>query len=493
MGKVLISWIATNHDFMKKNLDGEQLLTDTLFNEDGPHFNLYKDFGNDFDIHYLLSQHKENENHDNRLKKFAGVLSDRYKKRVVLMFMDIDDIFSVGTIKGKVEELIKYKLEDVEVEVFMNPGTPAMQIAWYLLGSEMANRKTLSFFRRREKRFIQDGVLPPKELVKFDVSKYPLVTNVRDNYKYGTVKKVKEPFITESIENVYKLANSLASNNSTTVLIEGESGTGKRHLANYIHNKSNRKHQSFVVINCIEFTEDQLEKKLLGYIKEAFLGANKDTKSVFEQSRGGTVVINEVEVLTARLQSILLRIIEEKELYPIGSDRRTVLDIRIIVTSSKNLWQLCNEGKFRRDLYYSITIAELKILPFRGYKQKERKKWIQFFLETSYTKLDKRYLENLSKEVWNFLLGYSFSGNLREVQNVIETFYVFCENEVTLSDIPQWMLRDNSAKSLKLDSIVKEHVKRVVVFCDGNFSEASKILDIDRATVRKYMNKTAAR
>lgn len=486
MKKVLVSWIATNHDFLRKNNDGEIVQTETSYNEEGPHFSLYKDFGDDIDIHYLLCQDLE-DRLDKKWSKFAGTLRNQFNKQVILKFMGVDDVFSVGTIKGKIEQLVKFQLKDMDVEVFMNPGTPAMQTAWYLLGSELADRKNLTFFRRRERRFTEDGGIPPKEIAEFEVSKYPKITNIRDNYRNGRVRSKHKNLITSSTKEIYTRALQLASNNNTPVLIIGDIGTGKNHLANYIHSNSNRKNQSLVTINCAAYREDVLENTLLGVEKGAFSGATILKTGIFEQTKGGTIILKEVDTLSLRMQAVLYEIINEKAIYRVGSHRKISIDVRLILTTTKKLWNLAEQGVFRWDLYNRLSIAEFSLPTLFQIKKAERKQWIDYFMESTYTKLETRYIEKIETSVQNFLLSYPFYGNLRELQNVIETFYTFCEDKITKKDIPLRMLEKNIQASLKLDDVIKEHVRKVHAFCEGNISETAKLVGRDRATVRNNL------
>lgn len=484
MKKILISWIATNHDFLQRNAQGEMVRSETQFNEEGPHFSLYRDFPN-FDAHYLLSQNSENGN-NTKWNFLASTLKNRFKKEVILKFMDIDDILSVGTIKGKVDTFLQTLPDDCDIEIFMNPGTPAMQTAWYLIGSEMQSSKNIKFFKRRESRYIKGNGIPEKEYVAFDGSEFARIVNIRDiTSKKETI--YKKPFITPSLQDSYIKALQVAGNDRTTVLIQGETGTGKEYLARYIHEESNRKNRPYITINCASFNGELLESRLFGYVKGAFTGADRTTKGAFEDAQGGTIFLDEIGDISQRMQVTLLRVLEEKEISKIGSTDTVPLDVRIVTATNKDLWQMVRDGKFRDDLYHRLAIAEIELPAFRSFPMKERRAWIEHFLETLYTTLEKRYLSKVSKEVWDFLLSYPFHGNIRELRNTIETFYTFCDQEIQYKDIPKRMLRMQELYPMQLDMVIKEHIEKVVDFCDGNLSMAANLLGKDRGTVRKYL------
>jgi len=488
MKKILVSWIATNHDFLKRDELGEMKFTDKTFNEDGPHFSLYKDFGDDFDIHYLLCQDDEN-NSSVKWSKLAGSLRHRFKKQVILKFMSIDDVFSVGTIKGKVEDFIKYQLKDMDVEVFISPGTPAMQTAWYLLASELSNRTNLTFFKRRERKFMRNNSTPKKEIIRFEKSKYANYSNIRDNFRNESEYSISNTLITKSLKNVYERGFKLAGNNNTTVLISGNFGVGKTHLARYIHENSNRKNRNLITINCSSYNEEILQGILFGIEPGAFNGATKLKTGVFEQCKGGTLLLKEINILPLRIQAKLCEVLINKKISRLGSFKEIGIDVRVIATSTENLKNHCENGFFRWDLYYRLSIAELKLLPFFSMDKNERKDWVNYFLETTYTKLETRFISKIDKDVWIFLLDQPFKRNILELSNLIETLYTFCDDKISMTDIFKSYDESQNLDSIILEEIIINHIKKVVNFCGGNISEASRKLGIDRATVKKYIKK----
>jgi transcriptional regulator of acetoin/glycerol metabolism len=485
MKKILVSWIATGHDFLRP----EKNSTEFNVNEDGPHFSLYKDFGHEFDIHYLLSQYEENENLEAELKarRLAGKLRNEFGKQVQLRYMGISDVLSIGIIKNKIEELVKFQLRDMDVQVFVSPGTPSMQTAWYLLGCDLFRRNNIFFFRRRQRSFIKGGDIPPKEIIKFDVSKYAGVTNIRDNQTSGKQTNSNKPFITDSYQEAYTKAIHLAGNDKTTILIKGDSGVGKIFLAKYIHRESNRKSKTFTKINCGAYREEVLENKLFGYEKGAFTNATQLTTGLFEQAKGGTVVLEDIDKLSTRLQIRIASVLNQKVFPRRGANRDIEFDIRLIATTTKDLYILRDQGFFSKELHYKLAIAELNLPSFIELSRKERKAWVLHFMETTYTKLECDYIEHISKEAWDFILGYHFLGNLKEVANMVEVFYTFCEKQVTLDDIPKQMIRDDKESVLQLEAVIKKHIQFVTDNCKGNISQSAEYLGVSRNTVRKYL------
>lgn len=485
MSKVLVSWVATKQDFINSNENSNKI----TLNENGPHLSLYKEFGNDFDIHYLLSQHYENENSEitNRLNILVSKLRHTFQKQVQLIYMDIDDVLSIGTIKNKIDDLIKFKLKEFNVEVFISPGTPSMQTAWYLLGCELYHRSNITFFRRREQNYNLEGIISPKEIIHFNSSNLTNVVNIRDNSYKGLNTKFHNPFISLSYETVYTNALLLASNNKTTILIQGDEGTGKNFLASYIHYKSNRANKPLVKVNCGAYQNDELEKILFGYEKGAFSNATQLKTGALEQAKGGTLVLEEIDLLPTYLQKRLNNILGSNKIKRIGAVNEIELDIRLIVTTTKDLWNIQNLNLFQRDLYFRLAIADLKLPSFSEMNISERKNWINYFMETTYTKLEQPYISKITEDTWDFLLNYPFLGNLKEVENLVETFYTFCKEKVTFKDIPKHMIRSNEESNLLLETFIKKHIQEVVNRCSGNITQASKFLGTSRVTVSKYL------
>jgi transcriptional regulator with PAS, ATPase and Fis domain len=233
-----------------------------------------------------------------------------------------------------------------------------------------------------------------------------------------------------------KLSKKVAKSD-LTVLITGESGTGKELFAQSIHNASLRKNGPFVAINCAAVPESLLESELFGYESGAFTGARKEGKAgLFEQANMGTIFLDEIGDMPLTLQARLLRVLQERQVMRIGSDRLINVDIRIIAATNKNLIKMIEKGQFREDLFYRINVLPINIPPVR-----ERKEDI--------IPLIKCYMERkkdikLSDEVVEVLMNYSWPGNIREIQNVASYINIMSNNEeVLLSDLPYYLINYN--------------------------------------------------
>ena len=216
-----------------------------------------------------------------------------------------------------------------------------------------------------------------------------------------------------------------------TVMLTGASGSGKEIISRYIHNNSKRKNKKFVAINCAAIPDNMLESTLFGYEKGAFTGALQKYQGKFEEAQNSTLLLDEITEMDLRLQTKLLRVLQEKEVEPIGSKKTIKLDVRIIATSNRNLKEYVKQGKFREDLYYRLNVLPLKISPLN-----QRKDDILPLCEFILSQKNKTKKINIEQKAKDFLKNYSWPGNIRELENVIIRALALCQtNTITLSDL----------------------------------------------------------
>jgi len=241
------------------------------------------------------------------------------------------------------------------------------------------------------------------------------------------------------LEKIKKIANT-----PTNVLLLGETGTGKELFARAIHEASYRKKKPFVAINCASLPENLLESELFGFIKGAFTGATSDKKGLLEIADGGTVFLDEIGDLPLSLQAKLLRVIEDREIRPLGSVISKKVDLRFISATNKDLTNETKEGKFREDLFFRLNVITLQIPPLR-----ERVKDIEIlayhFMRKFAIKMDKN-IKKIEPSALQLLLKYPWPGNVRELQNVIEQAVVFAdENTIKTENLPEYIQKMEKA------------------------------------------------
>lgn len=471
--KILISWVATMHDF-SRNPETKQIVG---VNENGPTFNFHKDFF-DHDRHVILSSEK-GDKPDLYIEKLRTELNKKYPGRTIeTQYLDVTDVINIPQIKSKVEGLLMRAYKDDEISIFFSPGTSAMQISWYLIHeSRMFNTR---MFQVRPKEHSKTG---KAELLDMKVIKSTIPGG--SIIKEESVVDYKEDYlITDSLKPIYGKAEMIAKADQVTTLIFGESGSGKEHLANYIHRNSARSEKPFIAINCSAFTDELLESRLFGHMKGAFTGAIADHKGLLEEAQGGTVFLDEIGDISSYMQQLLLRVIQKKKILRIGDTKEKKIDVRIIAATNRDLSQRCAEGHFRWDLFYRLAVTELTLPPLRDRGAKEKKELVDFFIESK-RKLFKRTKKlRLAKDVEQFILNYPFPGNVREIENLIENLYVFNRDDVSMDTLPTRLLNPTDEFKLDLKTVEKLHITKVLKLAK-NKQQAAKLLGCVINTLEK--------
>ena len=294
-----------------------------------------------------------------------------------------------------------------------------------------------------------------------------------------------------AIGDVIKLAQKVALSD-TTVLLLGETGTGKEVFAEAIHQASNRRAKSFVAVNCSAFTKELLESELFGHKSGSFTGATKDKKGLFEEANGGTIFLDEIGELDHELQAKLLRVLESQQFIKIGDTKPTVVNVRILAATNRDLLKECEENRFRSDLYYRLSVFQITLPALR-----ERKKDIsllaEYFMSYFAAKVVKQ-ITSLSKTFVEKLEAHNWPGNIRELKNVIERAVILCDgNELDETLLPyeiQHATTQRPSQTLSafdLSSVEKLHIQRVLNHTHGNRAEAARLLNIGIATLYRKL------
>nr|WP_279222200.1 sigma 54-interacting transcriptional regulator [Clostridium septicum] len=287
-----------------------------------------------------------------------------------------------------------------------------------------------------------------------------------------------------------------AARTKSNVLIIGESGTGKELLAHAIHNASDRRGKPFVKINCAAIPGELLESELFGYEEGAFTGAKKcGKKGKFELANNGTILLDEIGDMPMASQAKLLRVLQDREIEKVGGNIVKKIDVRVISSTNKNLKKAIEDGTFREDLYYRLNVINIKVPPLRM-----RKDDIDALVNVLRRKIADKlgiYVEGISKEAINILKDYNWPGNIRELENVIESSINMLESDVYIGKdhLPEKLIRSSKSIYIKssekkfLKDIVAEVEKKVILDClnsvQWNKNKAAKILGISRVGLYK--------
>ncbi|MES2215109.1 MAG: sigma-54 dependent transcriptional regulator [Pseudomonadota bacterium] len=298
----------------------------------------------------------------------------------------------------------------------------------------------------------------------------------------------------ESMKYVMHVASKVAKSDAN-ILITGKSGTGKEVLASYIHMNSARSSKPFVRVNCAAIPENLIESELFGHEKGAFTGAIARRIGKFEESSGGTLLLDEISEMDIRLQSKLLRAIQEQEIDRVGGTQPIKVDLRIIATSNRDLPEEIQKGTFREDLYFRLNIINIE-LPKLSDRRDDIADLSMFFIK-KYSENNRLPIKHLSREALEALLSHSWPGNIRELENVLHRAVLLSsDREITASDL---MLNKNTNLGFagkKLADAEHELIAKTVSHCLGNNMAAANILGISIATLKEkleyYSNKSVA-
>jgi two-component system NtrC family response regulator len=307
------------------------------------------------------------------------------------------------------------------------------------------------------------------------------------NLKFGFERIIgTSPAITSAI----KLAQRVAGTD-TTVLLLGETGTGKEVFAEAIHQASPRSAKTFVAINCSAFSKELLESELFGHKAGSFTGAVKDKKGLFEEANGGTIFLDEIGELDHDLQAKLLRVLESQQFIKIGDTKTTQVSVRILAATNRDLHEEVAKGNFRSDLFYRLSVFQI-ILPAIRDRKKDIGPLTKNFVQHFAIKVNK-HITGVTDDFLQKLEAYSWPGNVRELKNVIERAVILCDgNELDASLLPYEFetvtaKTGNPVSAFDISSVEKLHIQRVLNHTNGNRAEAARLLNIGIATLYRKL------
>ena len=306
--------------------------------------------------------------------------------------------------------------------------------------------------------------------------------------------------VSKEMARVFETAEKIAQSDTSTVLIQGETGTGKELIAHAIHDRSKRKNMPFITVNCAGFPENLLENELCGHEKGAFTDAKEVKKGLLEMAEGGTLFLDEIGDMGLSLQAKLLRLVEQKTFRRMGGVKDIQANVRIVTATNKDLLKQKEEGKFREDLFYRINVASLKIPPLRE-RTDDILPLTKYFIH-KYNEDFHKNIQKISKGVEEFFLDYRWPGNVRELRNVIERTMLLGEEEVLLMEhLPIEILGQVSREGvtiegisippegISLEKVEEALVRQALKMTNGNQTKAAKLLDISRDALRYRMQK----
>ena len=312
----------------------------------------------------------------------------------------------------------------------------------------------------------------------------------------GTELAEEQPRELENVENI--IGNSppmvevfeqvkVVSGTDSTVIITGQSGTGKELIAHAIHINSHRRYFPMIIVHCGALTETLLESELFGHERGAFTGASYHRKGKFEMANGGTLFLDEIATISTKMQIELLRVLESKTYTRVGGSKEKKSDFRVIAATNRDLKSMVKEGKFREDLFYRLNVFNIHV-PSLKERQVDIPDLVDHFIK-KYNQLMNRSVGKIDRSALDVLARYDFPGNVRELENIIERAIVLCKgNTIKLKDIP--ISEESTITSAEsIAEIEKNHIERILDKYSWNISKTPKSLGIDRATLYNKISK----
>jgi len=455
--KTLISWIAKLNDFENGKASTK-----------GPTYSFHR---NHFkhDRHILLATRDS----ETQMEFLANQLRNDFPDhRIETQMLTITDLSDLREVKIIVESVL-LGISGDEIDIFFSPGASMMQLAWYICHNSLGLKSRLLQLRRPE--YSKQPDFPELIEIKTEQSTVPYTAMLKQIKLNETT--TPETYITPTLLPVYRKAEKVAETDNVTTLIYGESGSGKELLAKYIHQHSARASKPYKTINCSAFSDQLLESRLFGFKKGSFTGAVSSEKGIFEEANTGTLFMDEIGDISLYMQQLLLRVLQEKEIQPINKVSKKI-DVRIIAATNQNLIELCQQGMFRWDLYYRLAVVELDLPPLVAYNTNERKQFLIHFLKRKKIELRKPKILKLEPTAEAIMAEYHYPGNLREMENMIESLYVFCDEKVTIADLPKQLANPVKDSIFDLKTIEKLHIDKVFNHFKKNKRQTAMALGI---------------
>lgn len=313
---------------------------------------------------------------------------------------------------------------------------------------------------------------------------YELETKLKSRFGFDRIVGTS-PAITAVINLARRVATT-----DTTVLILGETGTGKEVFAEAIHQASPRNGKPFVAINCSAFGKELLESELFGHKAGSFTGAVKDKKGLFEEANGGTIFLDEIGELDHDLQAKLLRVLESQQFIKIGDTKTTKVSVRILAATNRNLQEDVLKGNFRSDLFYRLSVFQITLPSLRD-RRKDIPILAKMFIRQYASKVNTQ-ITGATPDFYNKLEAYNWPGNVRELKNIIERAVIMCDGtELDTSVLPYEFGSPTASTgndlTFELSSIEQQHIRRVLIHTRGNRAETARLLNIGIATLYRKL------
>jgi two-component system response regulator PilR (NtrC family) len=372
---------------------------------------------------------------------------------------------------------VKNEKPDIEVIMITGYGTIDTAVEATKKGAFHFVQKP---FKMKEMLLLVEKALSTKKLL---AENKRLREEIEEQYGFGNILGRSK-----SMEQVFRLIK-LVADTSSNVMIIGESGTGKELVAKAIHYNSRRSGSSFIAVNCSAIPEGLLESELFGHVKGSFTGAHVTRQGLFVEASGGTLFLDEIGDMPPGVQVKLLRVLQDRTIRPVGSNKSYSVDVRIISATHRDLKEEIKSGTFREDLYYRLSVIPI-ILPPLNERKEDFPILVDHFIR-KYSVESGQKQKKITSKAMDALMNHKWEGNVRELENVIERTVVLTAKEsIDIPDLPEYIAKKKKTQEFEftdrlvpLQEVESEYINHVMKIAHGNKSKAAEILGINRRTL----------
>ena len=481
MGKVYISWQATINDHQKDS----RLKVDT---STSPNYNFHKQkFYEEkgYDKHIILSSAKEDEEPESFIRTQCGQLLVKLKQdfkdhNIEMVYLNLENFKDLTEVYHRVEALVLENREH-ELHFSVSSGHRIMLLVNTLLHIQKRQLKNSKIIQIESIK--ENWTFKTLDIKKSNDAENIIIKSIEEKTQdYSRRDAPSMKHIYEQVENL-----AICDYEGISLLIEGESGTGKEDIARCYKEHSPRR-KNYFAINCGAYEDGLLRSELFGAVKGGYTDAT-DRKGFFEKADKGILFLDEIGEITPYMQSTLLRVLQSGEFYPVGSADPKKVDVKIIAATNKNLIEECKKGKFRQDLLYRLSTKKIYVPSLRDRGIDE----IEVLIKRLNTKFSEKYgvkKLTITSNAMKKLLAYSYPGNIRELQNMVLSFYADSKKKIDVIDLPNEVVDDNSETSFSIKEMEKKHYKKTVEHFRGqNKKMMYEALGVNFATFESKIKK----
>ncbi|WNJ18631.1 sigma 54-interacting transcriptional regulator [Pontibacter sp. G13] len=479
MAHIIVSWVAFTSDFLQHPHPDAFPPPYSNISPDSPNLNLHRLFFGQDRPHskHVLCCHETADDVLYKAEMLLGKIRKAFPDRdIELRIVPLTDKFDTLEIK-RAEEAVLREFREDDIDILFNTGTTAQRLGWCLIHLEQNDLNT---------RLIQgkgkEVTGNPHEFGELVISNSKVAYRLQAFHQKSSLSN---NWLAPCLESVYRHAER-AAREEVSILIQGETGTGKELLARHIHQHSPRAGNRLVSVNCGAIRGDLIESRLFGHKQGAFTGANRDQVGFFQQADHGTLFLDEIGEISPETQVSLLRALQDGKVLPIGETTESAVQVRLITATHQNLRSHCETGAFRWDLYFRISQVPIHLPSLREYPMHERMEVIQR-MNGQFSEQGKRAKPLAFDEaLTEWLALYEFPGNYRELANILTYLNVYGEECVGIDALPPDYRNVNPKADLTLESVKRAHIQKVVQLCGGNKRRAKELLGVSPNTVIKY-------